>query len=103
MLSRAIQREGMTWAVPYSRLLDAASCHEADGARARELLSQAASLAEAVDMKLLSAVACSLVARLEGAPEANARLAAAHADVRRCGAKCPERFVRMLAPGFQSA
>ncbi len=101
--SRAIEREGVTWALPYSRLLDAALCYKAETARALILLQQAASLAEAVDMRLLSAVACSLVAQLEGTREAEARLAAAHADLRRCGAKCPEGFVRMLAPGFPNA
>lgn len=68
-----------------------------------EQAMQLLQLAEAVDMKLLSAVACSLVAQLEGTPEAQTRLAAAHAELRRCGAKGPEGFVRMLAPGFPSA
>lgn len=100
--ARALEREGVAWSLAHGRLVEAALLRAVDPARALELLREAASLAEALDMKLQSAVARALIARLQSAPGDRAPEELVYAEIRGYGVKCPQRFVNVLAPGFEA-
>jgi hypothetical protein len=101
---RRIESEGLTWAQPIARIIDAsiAARHERiDESIAR--LEVAVSLCEQQGYEMFAAAASWRLGELEGGAEGKARRVAAESRIAEQGARRPDRVVRTLAPGFRDS
>ncbi|WP_165221520.1 serine/threonine-protein kinase [Aquisphaera insulae] len=99
--ARKLEREGQGWAIAHSRFIRAgiAAVRE-DATTASYRLEQAAALYDTVDMPLSAAVMRYRIGEIVGSSEGKALIARSESVLREQSIAAPERWARMIAPGF---
>jgi len=98
---RALERERASWAAPLAAVTQAALMHlDGDAPGAIATLQRAAAGFDAAEMKMHAAVARARRGALVGGDEGRADLEAMRAWSQAQNVANPERFARLLAPGF---
>ncbi|HEX5661827.1 MAG TPA: hypothetical protein VFX59_31765, partial [Polyangiales bacterium] len=98
--AKALARERSPWPVALATLLQASLASFEQHARAEPLLRDAAARFTAIGMKLHAAAAEYRLGQLLAGDQGSQLVQASESTIRGCGVKRPERFVRLLAPGF---
>ena len=99
-LCRQLDRERISFATVFAALLRAALAHQQKNAETAASQLRAAIEAAEADMPLHSACARRCLGAIVGGDEGGALVSQADASMNAQGIVCPERFVRLIAPGF---
>jgi hypothetical protein len=99
--AKRIDKETISYATAAAAALRAAAAHlDGDDATAQVLLARAALAFDEVDMAMHAAIARGRRGRLVGGDEGAALVATMDAWMRRQNVSNPDRFARMILPGF---